>query len=203
MDPRADAAIRSAAVIRKISVPPVMAALLVAVLAAFRRNVVSTWSDLLLSLLFLSLLPAAAYPLSELIPSVRRRGREGQRDLAFVLSLASYTAAWCLGILGGMSGGLAMICTVYFFSVLILLLFNKALGLRASGHACSVTGPIIMACVYFGGWGALAGLPLYAAIFWASLHSGRHTAKELLLGTAACEAAYLLALGFCRLTGII
>ena len=200
---RTAAAERSAMIIRIVSVPPVMAAILVAVLAVFRRNVVSTWGDVLLSLLFLSLLPAAAYPLSELIPSVKCRGREGQRDLAFVLSLVSYAAAWCGGLLGGMNGRLVLIYTVYFFSVLLLLLLNKALGLRASGHACSVTGPIIVACAYFGGWGALIGLPLYAAIFWASLRSGRHTAKELLLGTASCEAAYLLALGFCRLSGIL
>ena len=73
---RTAAAERSAMIIRIVSVPPVMAAILVAVLAVFRRNVVSTWGDVLLSLLFLSLLPAAAYPLSELIPSVKCRGRE-------------------------------------------------------------------------------------------------------------------------------
>ena len=188
-------------VIRILSVPPVLAAALVTVLALLRRDVVAGWADVTLSVLLLSLLPAAAYPLSEWIPALRRRGREGQRDLAFVLSLLGYAGAWLRGLLGRVNGALCLICTVYFFSVLLLLVCNKALGMRASGHACGVTGPILVACAFFGGWGALVGLPLYAAVFWASLRSGRHTARELLLGTAACAAACVLALAFCACVG--
>ena len=44
-----------------------------------------------------------------------------------------------------------LLCLTYFFSVVLLTLCNKALHVHASGHACSVTGPLLL-LIYLVDW---------------------------------------------------
>ena len=181
-------AIKAAKLLRILSVPPVMAAIFLVLLYRFRPDVVASRAQLLAALVGLSVIPLLAYPLSWLL----RMKREGQRTLAMLLSAASYCAVWAYSLLTPCGREYRFICGTYVFSVALLLVFNKLLHLRSSGHACSVTGPIVLLCCFLGaGLAPLCAL-LYAAVFWASLRSGRHTAAEYLWGSACCLCAGLL-----------
>ena len=91
------------------------------------------------------------------------------------------------------SRGLIFICSIYLFSVLLLLIANKLLNLRASGHACGATGPLLIGIYYFKALGFIIAALIYALMLWASLRIKRHTAKELFFGTGACVLACVLA----------
>lgn len=178
-----------ALLIRILSVPPVLAVILMLSLWVGRRDYFRSGAELAAALLCLAGLPLAAYPLSVWLPAARSRGREGQRDLAFLLSALGYGCCWAYGLLAASRPALLFIFATYVFSVLYLLLFNKLLKLRASGHACGITGPMLVLCTLFGGWCYPLCLAGYGTIFWASIKVGRHTVKEFLLGTLCCILA--------------
>ena len=190
-------------VIRVISIPPVMVSLLVLVLALFSDGFFSSRLDIAAMLVCLALIPLAAYPLSWVIPAVRAKGREGQRNLAFVLTLVGYVLGWLYAKL--CSGNLHQIFvyTIYLLSVLLLLLWNKVFHLRASGHACSVTGPTALAGYYLGTAGIIIGAACYLAIFWASVTAKRHKWDEFLGGSVLCLFACGLAWLMCNYFRII
>lgn len=176
------ASIRAAKIIRVVTVPPVMAAWLILTLWLGGNAIVRTASEAAVSIVFLSLLPLMAYPIAAVIPDLRKKGRDGQRNTAFVLSLAGYIGGWVYGRFFDDDPVLLFIFGVYLFSVVILLVFNKLLRLRASGHACSVSGPILVICFVLRGWWIPVCAAVFAASFWSSVRSGRHTAGEYLLG---------------------
>lgn len=138
--------------------------------------------QLALSLLFLVAVPLLAYPLAALLPLYRKQGREGQRNLAFLLNPLGYLAAVIYGCSADVSRSLLLIYLTYFLSVAVLLIFNKVLRQRASGHACGIAGPLIL-LIYFIGW--MCVLPcaiIFAAVTWSSLYLHRHTPGELTAG---------------------
>lgn len=187
--------LRAAKIIRVITVPPVMAAWLI--LALWMRSfIVRTESEAIVSIVFLSLLPLAAYPISAAVPVLRKKGREGQRNLAFAFSFAGYIGGWIYARFFSGERTLVFIFAVYVFSVILLLVFNKLLRLRASGHACSVSGPILVICFVLRGWWIPVCAAVFALSFWGSVRSGRHTVGEYLLGTLsvvlAIAAAWLI-----------
>jgi len=187
---------RIAYAVRMVSVPPVMAAALIAVLALARDDLFTDRWEIAFSLLFLSLLPAAAYPLSWLLPWLRRKGREGQRNAAFALSVLGYTAGWAYATWVSGNDKLILIYAIYLFSVALLLLSNKVFGLRASGHASSIAGPMIVITFFFGAAGFAACLPIYCLVLWSSVATKRHTAGEFLMGSA-CSLIASVAACFC------
>ena len=174
--------IRAARVIRVITVPPVMAAWLILALWFGQNAIVRTASEAALSIVFLSLLPLLAYPIAAVVPPLRRKGRDGQRNMAFALSLAGYIAGWAYARFFSESRTLLFIFGVYVFAVVLLLFFNKVLRLRASGHACSVSGPILVICFVLRGWWLPFCLAVFGLSFWSSVKAGRHTIGEYLLG---------------------
>ena len=183
---------RAAKVIRVATVPPVMVLALLLVLFFRCTGIFSAPRELLWSILLLAVLPLLAYPLSSLVPGYRRRGREGQRDLALVLSPVCYAGAVLYGFAAGVSRGLFFIFLVYLLSALVLIVFNKVLGLRASGHACSLVGPMLLSLRFLGVISILPCLLLLGAILWSSLVLGRHTPKELALGALSTALAFFL-----------
>jgi hypothetical protein len=78
----------------------------------------------------------------------------------------------------------------YLFSVVIILVSNKVFKVRVSGHACSVSGPLVFSGYFLGSWGIAVGAVCWVAILWASLVMKRHTVKEFLLGTLTCLVAF-------------
>lgn len=183
--------------VRICSVPPVMVALLVGVLAICRKSFFTAWPEIVLMLLFLAVFPMLAYPLSIRIPQIRKKGREGQRNLAFVLSGFGYVCGWIYGAFFSPGREQVLIYSIYLISVILLVICNRLLHIRASGHGCSVTGPLVLLCYYFGMKGIAIGALLYGVIFWASIKTGRHTPAQFLLGTAVCLAAWALSWLLC------
>ena len=176
---------RFAKIIRGITVPPAIVSVLFLLLYFFEDNVIPTAPDLVFSLLFLALVPVLAYPLQALVPAFRPGGQKMMRRLAFILSILGYTAALIVSLMRGAVPNLVYIDAVYLCSVAVLTALNVCTPWHASGHACSIVGPIaLLAC--FMGWGALAvGGVVVALSFWSSVYLGRHTVREYLLGAVA------------------
>jgi hypothetical protein len=183
-----------AKVVRVLSVPPVMALTLILIVYFTKPGVFANVAELLVTVFFLSVVPVLAYPFSYLVPSLKNRGREGQRSFAFLLTAVSYPLLVLYTVIAGTGDDFSLIAYTYLLSLVVLLLMNKGIGLKASGHACSVTGPIVLICYFIGMKGILFGLALYALIFWASLVTKGHTAKELIWGALASILAFLFSL---------
>ena len=183
-----------AKIIRAVTVPPVMVCALLLILYCEKGQTIAGTLDIILSALLLGIVPLLAYPLSMWIPSLKGKGREGQRNLAFMLTFAGYLAALVYGLAAQVPQDLQLIHLTYFISVSILWVFNKLIRLRSSGHACSITGPLIL-IVYFIGWKiVLPCVVLFALIVWASLTLQRHTAKELIWGALTAAFAFAVSL---------
>lgn len=183
---------RLAHTVRIVSIPPLMVAAILTVLRFCRPALFPNHSSFWFSQLFLSLLPLLAYPLSYAIPYIRKKGRDGQRSLAMYLSFLGYLSAVLYGCLSRCSVGLRVIHLTYLLSVVLLLVLNKLFRIRASGHACSVSGPILLLFLYVGIVGVVTGIILWSLIFWASIRAKRHTRREYLLGSGIPIVAYVL-----------
>ncbi len=196
LSPRKTVAYRIAHVVRIISIPPVMVAALIILLFTLRDDVFRSTAEMVVTLFALSLLPALAYPLSVIIPAFKRKGRDGQRSLAMYLSAIGYVGAFVFGLASGSSDHLMAVFTGYMLSVVILLVANKVFHVRASGHACSVSGPLVYTAYFLGLWGILVGAALWGIILWASLTMKRHTLIEFILGTLTCLVSFAVSLIF-------
>lgn len=182
---------RFAKFIRVLTVAPLMAlALLVGLYFSkpvFFGNILNFW----FAVLFLVIMPLLAYPLQPLIPKFKDKGREGQRNLAIAMAGIGYGLCIVTALSMRAPGRVWIVYLTYLISGLLIILFNKGLKIRASGHACGVAGPIFVALFFWGPW-VLSGLAVLASVFWASLHMKRHTWAELLTGSAISGFALLV-----------
>lgn len=189
-----NAKLKTAQAIRVLTVPPVLVSAMLLLLYHYTTQIFRNGLDLIASLFFLGLLPILAYPLQPLFPKFRKMEREGQRALAFLFSLAGYFLGFFSGLITQAKSGLQLIYTTYLLSVVFLSIWNKLLHLRASGHACSITGPLIFLCYFLGLRLLLPCACIMSASFWASLTMKRHTPRDLFWGTLLCIAAFLCAM---------
>ena len=176
--------------VRIVSVPPVMVGILIVLLFTLRGDIFASAAEMVLSLCGLTILPILAYPVSVMIPSIRKKGREGQRSLAMYFSAVGYVAVFVYGLIAGVGTGLMHIYAGYLFSVVIILIGNKVFKVRISGHACSVSGPLVYSGYFLGRWGIAVGVICWGIILWASLVMKRHTFKEFILGTLTCLVSF-------------
>lgn len=173
---------------RIATIPPVLVIFLLSLLYVSGLRIINGAHELLFGIIFLALIPASAYPLSNVIPSVRAHGREGQRKLAFVTSIVGYPLGVVYAYATGVSDEYKTLFVTYLVSVVILTFFNKILKIRASGHACGTFGPMLPT-VYFLGWQWLFPCAaICAGVIWSSLYLSRHTKSELFFG-ALCSAS--------------
>lgn len=179
--------------VRIISIPPVMVGILLVLLFTLRDDIIASTADMVASMLGLTVLPILAYPVSFAVPALRKKGREGQRSLAMYLSTVGYVAVFVYGLIASVGVGLMHIYAGYLFSVVIILVSNKVFKVRVSGHACSVSGPLVYSGYFLGIWGIIVGVVCWGAILWASLVMKRHTFKEFLLGTLTCLVSFTVA----------
>ena len=177
-----------AGLVRVISIPPVMVTALLLILYFWGPQPFCPVGELVTTILLLGFVPVLAYPAQPLFPRYRSRGREGQRELAFVFTGVGYTIAFLWALLAGVSPEIRTICAGYFFSALFLTLCNRVLHRRASGHACSAAGPLLFLIYYFGWWMLLPSIVIGWLVAWASVALKRHTPPDLLWG-ALCSAA--------------
>lgn len=145
-------------------------------------------------ILLLGIVPALAYVLSDMISAVKVKSREGQRKLAFITILIGYTVALLWAVITGVNKDLMLICLMYFISVLLLTICNKGLHYRASRHASSSTGPLILT-IYFMGWKVIIpALFIAILIVWSLVYLKRHTLKELAGGMIVSVLAFIISL---------
>lgn len=173
---------RLAKAVRVMTTAPVMAASLIALLYFLRPGSFLSAAHAWLAVTFLSILPVLAYPVSALIPAVRRKGRDGQRSLAIVFSVIGYILGCGLSFVFGAAPIEKLIYLTYTFSGVLIALCSGAFHYKASGHACGVAGPIAALTFCLGPvW--LAGGLLLAAVYWSSLKLRRHTLAQLIGGS--------------------
>ena len=178
-----------------ITVAPVVAFGVLTMLFLGAQKQFGNPTHCILALINLSLLPLLAYPIQLLIPKLRAGGRAVQRKMAFVSAVIGYTLGIISAALLHAPKGFWTLYIAYFSSGAVLSFINKALNIKASGHACGVAGPILLCAWYLGGMYFLL-LLLIPIVFWARIRQGRHTLRELLLGasvSSVCTCATLLA----------
>ena len=177
--------IKFAKIIRGVTVPPAIVTVLFVLLYFLRDDVIPKPLDLAFSLFFLAAVPVLAYPLQAIVPAFRPEGQKMKRKLAFILSIMGYVAAFTVSLVRGAVPNLAYIDAVYLCSVLVLTALNVFTPWHASGHACSIVGPIALLACFFGWRAILAGAAVIALSFWSSVYLKRHTVREYLLGAAS------------------
>lgn len=188
----------AAKIVRVITVAPFMAALMLTVIWFSRPESYLNFGHYLYALGALTIFPLLSYPVSVIIPPIRKKGRDGQRNLAIVFSVIGYIA----GILGSVFFGAGRIELLIFLTYLLsgvsIALSSFVFGVKASGHACGVSGPIAM-MIYVLGLPYAAMYALLGAVVWASLKIKRHTPVQLVLGSIIPVAAMLVSI---RLVGV-
>lgn len=183
---------RIAKIIRVLSVPPIMVSMFILILAFNKSDIFRNPTEIIIMIVLLGFVPALAYVLSSIIPEVKAKGREGQRKLAFITNLLGYSMALLWAIMINVRKELLLICLMYFLSVVLLSICNKGFHFRASGHASSFTGPLIL-MIYFFGWKVIIpSLIIAALIVWSSIYLKRHTIKELAGGILGNIIAFIL-----------
>jgi hypothetical protein len=188
---------KAAKIIRVITVPPVMAGSLILILALCRKGMFRGAGDIVLAVLSLMIIPVLAYPLQNVIPGFKGKGRDGQRKLAFIFTLFGYLAGTIIGYLTHVTADLQFVLNAYLLSVLILIFFNKVLHIRASGHGCSVTGPLVLLIYFIGPVVILPCIMLACAVVWSSVLLKRHKPSDLAFGglSVIISCAILLLIG--------
>lgn len=182
--------LKFAKVIRILTNAPVFAALLCTLLYVCYDNAFANLGHYLGALGFLSLLPLLSYPVAWLIPPIRRKGRNGERNLAIVFSVLGYIGGFLLAILDGGAVTELVLFGTYLLSG-ALIAATTLLHFKASGHTCGCSGPIAMLSLFVSPWFLLCYF-LLAPIIWASRQLKRHTVAQLIVGGLIPVAAMVL-----------
>ena len=180
--------------LRVITAPPVLISVTLLLFWCLDLDVFASGAELLTGIILLGLLPALAYPLQKEIPSFKEKGRDGQRKLAFPLSIVGYALGFAAGLAGLATRRMMLVYAAYLISVLLLTFVNKCLHEKASGHACSATASLCFAMLYIGGAAIIPCFAVYAAMAWSSVALGRHSARNIVAGTVTFIASLAIAL---------
>jgi len=174
-------------IIRIATLPPIVTGLTVLLLYFFAADKMPT-ADFIVSEICLLLIPVLSYPIREIFRIGKER-REGQRNTALVFSAIGYT----IGFIWAMAADSSMLTKVFFssylFSVIVLLIINKAVKFKASGHACSTTAPTVFLVWQLNAWFIIPCAALIAAVYQSSLKLKRHTLPQLIAGSAISVVA--------------
>ena len=172
-----------AQIVRMITVPPVLILFMLLILFGVFGESFASLSELIMAVVFLSLVPACAYPMAKLRKNTVKDSRETQRNMAFILNLAGYLIALLAGKKMQCSEMMTCVLSSYLLAVLVLTFLNKICKIRASGHACSCTLPYLFLSYWLKGVTVLVCMILYGIEFWASVYLKRHTVSEFLAGS--------------------
>lgn len=182
-----------AKLIRIITVPPLMVTAMLLTLYFNKRELFDQGAYILVMISLLGIFPVLAYPMQKLIPKLNNEGREGQRKLAFIMSVIGYTTAFVWAFVCEAGKDVLLICSTYFLSVVILAICNL-LHFKASGHACSITGPLLFLLYFMGGKFIIPIVIIASAVIWSSLTLKRHTLPQLIGGIIACILAFTISI---------
>ncbi len=98
------------------------------------------------------------------------------------MAVIGYMGGITVALITSLPDKLKVIYFTYFFSGVLILVFNKLLKIKASGHACGVVGPMEILVYCLGPW-ALLGMLILSFVYWASLKMERHTVSQLCWGS--------------------
>lgn len=79
-------------IIRILTIAPIIAAVMLTIIYLTRPEQIGGAINFIMSLLFLTVLPAISYPLQPIMPYFKHQGREGQRNLAIIAANIGYIA---------------------------------------------------------------------------------------------------------------
>lgn len=86
-----------AQIVRIITVPPVLILFMLLILSGTFGEMFASVSELIMAVVFLSLVSACAYPMAKLRKNAEENSRETQRNMAFILNLGGYLIAFLAG----------------------------------------------------------------------------------------------------------
>lgn len=179
---------------RGVTLPAILAAAVLVTVLIIRPEVFMHKSDFAVSLFCLVGCPVLAYPIAKCVPALRKKGREGARNTAFLTSVIGYLIGVIYAYAIGAAPSLSFIHATYFFSVVLLLFCNKAVGLRASAHSCGAAGAAVLFGAVMGGFYWLIALTVFLFSLWSSLSLKRHDGKEFLFGALCVLGGFMLAI---------
>ncbi len=182
-----------AKIVRILTTVPIMAFMFLTILYKMRPELFGSAAHYILLLLFLFLFPVLGYALQPLFPHFKNKGREGQRNLVILMSFIGFFLGFIVALFTGAPSAVFLIYLGYFISSIGIIIFNKLLHIRASGHACGVAGPLSLLVYFISFKGLLISLIL-VPVYWASLKLKRHTLAQLVWGTLISVCAFFVAL---------
>ncbi len=183
---------RTATIIRTITTAPVTAFLLLVILELLNADFFASVTHFILHVIFLCALPALSYLFTRTIPALKARGRNFERNLAIIFSVAGYAGSFITAVLFKGAVIEKILAATYLFSAAATALCTL-FKFKSSGHACSLSGPAAMLCYAASPWFALCFL-LLIPIFVSSLRLNRHTFAQLIAGTLIPIAAMAIAI---------
>lgn len=176
--------------IRILTTAPIFAMILCSLLYVLLPESFASAGHYLAALGFLTAAPLLAYPISCAVPALRKKGRDGQRNLAVIFSVVGYVTGFLFAILSGGTATEKVLFGTYLISG-IGIAACTLLHFKASGHTCGCSGPIAMLVVFANPWFSI-GYLLLVPIFWASKKLGRHSTAQLFAGTVIPVLAMML-----------
>lgn len=148
---------KTAKIIRIITIPPIEALAMLLILYKLKREEFGTTGNLLMAILFLTVIPICSYPIAS-----RKKDKEdhrnNQRKMAFAFNFLSYLAAMAAGYCAGCTGMLQWIFNGYFLAVLVLTIVNKVFKIKAKDIKVLLAALLILAA------GGLARLYLKGSV---------------------------------------
>ncbi len=186
--------LKEAKLLRALTVPPVMALLLITILyIGLGETAFASPAHYLAAVFALTLLPVLPYPLCAAIPALKRKGRKLERSLAIAFSLLGYVLGLALALLGGGTLIEKILFLTYTISGALTGIMTFVFKYKTSGHACGASAPFVMLAISLSPWWLL-GCFMLIPIFNASLRLGRHTLGQLFAGSCVSVAALFIAL---------
>lgn len=180
--------------IRGITVPPVIAFLMLTYFLIRDVGVFRGFWEYALSVFFISVLPASAYVVHIFVKN-KLPGQEGKRTLAMIFSVVGYILGVTTALLSGSSKMLLLIYLGYCVSGAIILISSKVIKFKISGHAVGSAGPIAI-LLGFGQGIWVLGLPVILSVIYSSLKIKRHTLAQILCGIAQPFIVFLTLVNF-------
>lgn len=178
--------------IRRFTVPPVFAAMLLTVVYISHPEYFGAFWLLPIGILFLSVLPTLAYPMQRVIPHFKNGGRKAQRTLAMIFSFLGYLGGTAVAYISEAPAKLKMIFLEYLLCGISMIVLNKLLRLKASGHACGVVGPVFMSAYLRLFAFAIVCAALIIPVYVSSVKTKQHTVSQLVIGSAIPAVNLLL-----------
>jgi len=181
-------------IIIKFTVPPVFATVLLCALLIARPEYVGEPWRVVLGIFFLAVIPVLAYPLQRFIPHFKNGGRKAQRTLAMIFSFIGYLGGTVVAFITSAPEKLKLIFLEYLLCGVFVIILNKVVHIKASGHACGVVGPVMMLAYLRVFVPAIICAALILPVYIASVRTKQHTVGQLIWGSAIPFAALLILL---------